>query len=254
MDKSMEKLIDEELRRGATDAELQAMKEKLSNQISEKEFDQHIDVSRAIELYGNELLRKELKIIHKKHFGSSTASRSCRKTVKRLGILLAIALLFGMGYLLLEKTNPHKTSDQLFAEYYEPFNYSNTTRNAQQQSPFGLGILYQEKKYHEVINQFETHFKQNDNLGSDLLLAVGIAYTETNQPYKAVYQFDRIIDNGDFNYSDTALWYKALALLKANEINDCERVLNQLVEDNSSEYVTKSRSLLSGLTHIKVIE
>ena len=254
MDKSIEKIIDDEILGGISDPELQALKEKLSDQVSAEEFDQHIDVSKAIELYGNEELRKEFKLIHKKHFGSNSSGTPQVGITRRISLIILAAVLLGVAYLFWQKSNSVKSTDQLFAEYYEPFNYSNTSRNGEQQSPFGLGVLYREKKYQEVIDQFETYFKQNDNLDSDLLLAVGIAYTETNQPYKAVYQFDRIIDNRDFNYSDTALWYKALALLKANEIEDCQRILNQLVEDDSSEYIIESKSLLIGLAQVKVIK
>ena len=95
------------------------------------------------------------------------------------------------------------------------------------------------------------YYKQEDNLSSDLILAIGISYMEIGQPYKAIYQFERIIVNGDISFSDTALWYKALALLRAEEYGSCNLILTQLSKNEDSDYIKESQVLLTKVNRLK---
>ena len=110
-----------------------------------------------------------------------------------------------------------------------------------------LGILYNEKNYSEFISQFEKEFKNSTSLSSDLILAAGIAYLETNEPYKAIFQFEKIIANGDFNYEEAAYWYQALALIKAEEYHASQAILEKIVTTQDSQYSEKSKLLIKDL-------
>lgn len=62
---------------------------------------------------------------------------------------------------------------------------------------------------------------------TDIAIATGICYLQTNQPDSAIKIFDQVA-NGNTVYKSQAIWYKALTLLKENKPEDSYRVLESL--------------------------
>jgi len=250
MDNFEETKLDVTLFKDMSQASINKLKESLKNEYSSEEIDRHVDILHAIDAQGVKQLKGELKVIHEKNFGVKNDTTSNFNVTKILLGLLIASLLGLAAWFVINNSPTIKTSNQLYAEYYEPFDYTSNTRDGDQKSTFELGVLYQKGQFVEFIQQYEQHHKQNDELSSDFILAVGIGYTEIDQPYKGIYQLDKIIDNKDFNFIDSALWYKALALLKANEIKNCKEVLAIILNNKNSEYYSKAEELNKELQRI----
>lgn len=245
MDKSQESLIDKNILKDISQKEVVELKEKLKSSIPYKEFDNHVNIVRAIDYYGQEELRKKLKLFHKKHFRANGSNK------KKWLILSLITIGLMISIFLLLKTFNKKNPHQLYVEYYKPFEYNVTQRNAVQTSRFKLGVLYQKQEFKEFINQYEGNFESNEELTSDLILAIGISYSELDQYQKAIEHFDMIIKNQDFNFYETAMWYKAMSLLKEGQIGKCEEVLNELKSMPNTEYGSLCNELLNDLDKIE---
>lgn len=242
MNIEVERKLDTELRRNLSNKELEAAKERLINIASPQEVDAHIEVIQGIDAYGATQLRAQLKDIHRKQFGEDLIASPSKP--KRKLLLIALAIMAFISIILATNFLGKKTPDKIYAEYYEPYTYQSGQRNVDENSLFKLGILYQEKNYTAFISEYEKHFKSDADQQSDLILASGIAYLEIDQPYKAIFQFKKIIENEDFNYMESAQWYEALALFKAQEYQSCKEKLERLAGEDGSQYYARSRSML----------
>jgi len=240
--------LDAELRRDLRNDEINEIKDRLSNIVSKEDFDKQVEVMKAIDAYGVDQLRLKLKSIHGKHFEREKVVK--RKSNTWIWLTLAVLIFSLVAGIIYINSSKSKSPSDIYASYYQPYNYSNTKRAAAESSIISLGILYNEKNYHKFIDVFEESFKNQENLQSDLILASGIAYLETDAPYKAIFQFNKIIENQDFNYEESAIWYSALALFKAEEYNACKTKLEELVSDNGSSYHSKSKDLIKELNRI----
>lgn len=248
MNIEVERKLDTELRRNLSKIELTAAKERLVNIASPQEIEEHLEVMQGIDAYGATQLRAQLKDIHQKQFGNDSATGPLKS--KRKLLLVALAFITFISLLLVTNFLGKKTPDKIYAEYYEPYNYQSGQRSVDENSLFKLGILYQEKNYTAFISEYEKNFKNDTEQQSDLILASGIAYLEIDQPYKAIFQFKKIIENEDFNYMESAQWYEALALFKAEEYSSCKEKLEKLAEDHSSQYYVQSSGILKEMGNI----
>jgi len=252
MNQNIEAILDKLLKKELTEKEIDALRQELPEGVSLKAFNEHDMILKGIDAYGVQQLRKELSEIHEKHYGVNSQKSKNGILKKKWLWFLLVLLGTGVAWFINKQNQKAKSPDQIFAEYYKPYDYATTTRNSDQQSLFTLSLLYQEKKYNAFIEQFEKYHKNRTDLNSDLILASGIAYLESNQPYKAIFQFNKIIENKDFNFEDQAIWYKSLALFKANEYNQCSTELEKLINNIDSEYHAESSALMRDLNTLKL--
>lgn len=250
MNQLIESKIDKALFANITAEGIESLKEELREEIDSEQIDLHVDIVRAVNAYGNDLLRQELKQLHIKHFGKEHQLAKGRVGLKYILLVLIGILSIGAATYLLKAKNSGKTSMQLFAEYYSPVEFNSTQRNMGQGSTIILEDLYQGGQYAEYIELWERNFGQREDLTSEVILASGVAYVEMDSYDKAIKQFDVIIDNNDFSYADQASWYKAMTLLRADDLISCRRVLQEIILNPDSDYKAESQSLLKKLDSI----
>ena len=113
MNKLLEDKVDKVLLSSLSVQSIEALKQKLHNEVEVGDIDKHVDILRGIDAYGNEVLRKELKEIHQKHFGNSNKLVFGMR-IKWL-IILAILALTGLLFYL-SHSSSIKSSDHLYAE------------------------------------------------------------------------------------------------------------------------------------------
>ena len=77
---------------------------------------------------------------------------------------------------------------------------------------------------------------------TDLFLATGICYLQTNKPDAALEIFNTIA-KGNTVYKNQATWYKALVLLKQNKPDDCYKVLESLPAE--ADNIKEARELMN---------
>ena len=251
MDKLLEQELDIRILEDASNEGINSLKNEFEGRIDPKEIDRHAEVVKSIDAFGYEMLRRELKDIHKVHFGSEKLAVTNNRLKIALALVVLVALFTALFFFFQSSRTSSLDATELYAEYHEPYEYNSVTRSGTQKSLFELGRLYQEKMYGEFIIQYENYHKQKDDLTSEFILAIGVAYTESGEPYKGVYQYDRIIDNQDFSFLDIALWYKSLALLKADEKTDCIKILEELIS-RDSEFRKQAEALLKDVRKIAI--
>jgi tetratricopeptide (TPR) repeat protein len=89
--------------------------------------------------------------------------------------------------------------------------------------------LFNKKDYEQSLPLLKKILTSKPN-ETDLIIATGICYLQTNHPDSAIKIFDRVA-NGNTVYKSEAIWYKALALLKENKPEECYKVLESLPAD-----------------------
>lgn len=78
-------------------------------------------------------------------------------------------------------------------------------------------------------------------------MILGISYLELNNLERAKLAFQSIIDEQDVIFYDQALWYKALAELKSNNVNEAKNLLVEIAKDEYSDHFDDANKLLNSL-------
>jgi len=86
--------------------------------------------------------------------------------------------------------------------------------------------LFNKKDYAQSLPLLKSVLAGKPN-ETDIIVATGICYLQTNQYDSAIKVFDEVA-NVNTVYKNLAIWYKALVLLKENKPEDCYRVLETL--------------------------
>jgi len=244
MYKDKETTLDNLLRKDVDASELELLREQLKDKISKEEFNEHLELMDGIDAAGRDDLKSKLKNIHAQHF-TSTEEPKKFFTVNKLLSLLLILFLGVSALVYLKNITTVDTPQQIYAEYYKPYDYKDSRRDVAKKSMFSIGLLYQENKFDEIVTVYEAEIKNKDEMTSDLILAVGISYLENGDPYQAIYLFNQVIKNDDFSYIDQALWYKSMALIKAEEYKEGQVQLNKISADNNTAFAKNGKEVIS---------
>jgi len=192
----------------------------------------------GIESYGKIELKKKLKKIHSEIFENTNSL--IRKTI---GISIVATIIILALYFVFSKQNSLSDPNKLYLAYFEPFDYSTTKRSESQGSLFTLGVLYNQKKYSELISRFEQSTNIPLEQPSDLLLAIGIAYLEEDKPSKARDYFNIITQKNDFNFSEEVKWYSAMSYLKEGDFETVKSLIKYFVDDKSTFFHDQATQL-----------
>lgn len=93
--------------------------------------------------------------------------------------------------------------------------------------------FYNKKDYISALPLLENEIADNPN-ETQLILATGVCYMQTNQYAFALRFFDDIA-NGKSVYKNKAEWYKVLVLLKQNKFAEC-KIAIQLISKDADDY------------------
>lgn len=236
-----------------------------------EEMKRNRELASEVELYKNvnKLLhdkaaddnkRKDLEELHLEYIKSrnkikknSIAAPLIIKLNRRRIFYYAVAaglaiLIIASGIYFFTRINSY-SNQELFADYYMPYEYSSATRGAGddkniKEDPFDKGIdQYEAANYSVAIPFFQKSLKEDTtDLGADFFC--GICYIETNQYNKALTSFQKIISARSISYSEEAYWYLGLCYLKTeNKKKAIEQF--RFLEQDSGYYMAKSQEILS---------
>lgn len=225
-------------------------KEKLEAHIMEipttkLEIQMRRDIVKGLEYNSDQELKSILEQIHNEEISGSKNNA----LFKKIGVaLLCLVLILGAYFLYHTMTSDTGSGLQegpvLYANYFQPFETALETRSTEITDASSLTLLvdaYKQKNYEKVLEEFEPLAAQADN---NILLIAGISAMEIDSHDTSIAYFDRIIDSNDFYFLDHAKWYKALALLKTNEISKAKTYLNDLATNPKADHHDDSISLL----------
>ncbi|MEM9820529.1 MAG: hypothetical protein AAF985_05635 [Bacteroidota bacterium] len=205
----------------------------LANEVKERR--KSLDV---LEDIGDLQLKERIQNIHNRVLDQQPASTSTEKSIGRIRPLYTWLALAASVLLLLAagmwwSTTPTPDAQQLFAQHYEAYPISFTSRAGENDTKLAdASRYYREGAFEKVIGPLESVLA--DSINTKAKLALGIAELELNHFAKAIQHFDDLINAKDPLYEEQALWFKALTYLKQNDLDNCAQQLKQLDQDRFS--------------------
>lgn len=191
--------------------------------------------------YGAEQLKKRLQKIEQQSTGTTKNPYWWLYLI--IGLILA-----GLAYWVVQSEEEAATPQQLYAQYYQPFQpLGLNTRNQSAEGWQSEFIsAYQTKDYKASLAMFAN---RPDSLSSEKQyeLMAAIAYLETDQKGAAVSLFAAVASSEDHYFSDEGNWYLGLLQLESGNVSQAKTYLEKVAEDDQSEYQQQAKDLLERL-------
>ena len=197
----------------------------------------------AFYLSAKQTLREELIKEKKEWFRQLAAQNSALSAGRKSGMVrkmlvyrLATAagfvgIIFLSWYLFLQKpTSPNQMADKYINSNFETLSVTMSTKKDSMQD--GLS-LYNKKQYNSALQQFETII-QRDTANYSARKYAGIVYLRLGNYDKALAYFQQLEKYS--LYSNPALFYQALTLLKRNQPGDKQKA-RQLLQQVTSQHL-----------------
>jgi len=219
--------------------EAQLKKDKTLSQ----EVNEHRELLDDIEGIGRLELKSKLKGIHKElKLDNDKPNSKIRTLFYRVAVAAVSLGVLSVGWWHIQQT---PSNAELYSQNFEPFELSLIQRSESESVIRSIESLYIDGKYAQAIPLFQNALKNSTNKSSQMLLGLGISYLETDQPKKAIEQFETIITNKDFNFEDEAEWYLSLTYLKIEDTINAKLHLDNLASDSKRDHHESAQKLLS---------
>ena len=214
-------------------------------------FDRFLDDDRDFRAEVDFQKKVRLAVIHAKQAEKKARLQSIEAGIKtsqssRKWWLAAasILILLTAGFFFL--TN-EASSEQLFANYYEPAKniIHPIVRNGDDPSKLTEAFLAYQKNEFELAGQLLTEEYESTNR-SELIFYRAICQIETGQTDLAI---KNLISHQEYKdvMSDKTGWYLALAYLKTDKKAEAKAVLEEIVNNTGSFKLKEAKSLLKKL-------
>lgn len=225
------KWVEQQLQENKDFAKQLKMQIELEKSIGQNDV---IDLKNKLNSAYNEFITNEKKVI-KFNF------------IRKLAIAASIILLVGIASVLL-LTEKKYTSQELFAEYYKPYENIFTTRevNRTEERVFTSAFeKYENGKYKEALIDFEFLLEKEPN-NEFLLFYAAISEIELGKINNAIKKLTKISKNIDGVFYQQAQWYLGLSYLKINENKQAREIFKSIIK-NDMYYKTDAQEILSHL-------
>ncbi|HUR10710.1 MAG TPA: hypothetical protein VM012_05045 [Flavitalea sp.] len=194
----------------------------------------------AVEAVRHAGLRQFVKNIHQEsmkeiHDGHATAARPPVLSIVNRTMRIAAGILLLAGMFGLYKFTS-VDSKSVFNNHFQSYELGRTRSTAES----GIERAFQNKKWNEVIAlSGKAHGGKNDFLS-------GLALLETNQPVKAIQQFNLLLEknkqSGIDLFNDEAEYYLALSYVRNNEPARAAALISKIRNQNGHLYQQKVQS------------
>lgn len=187
-------------------------------------------------------ISKEINANIAKQF-SNQPHRNWRKYAAAASVLLALAV----GSILYTISQP-SGSEQLFAEFFEPFpNIVPLIRKLEQQDLLKQAMQAYELKNYQMAAEILQSLvaAEHTNMTAHFYLGVTLLSLDDDTQV-AINYFQQVIVEGNNKFVDYAQWYLALGYLKQDEPARTKRILEKLMTDNT-DYIERGEQLLRAL-------
>lgn len=158
-----------------------------------------------------------------------------------------VALFIAVGSILY-MNNKTMTSQEIYQEFYEPYNAGFNLRSADAGVSEELRMAmtkYQEKDFQEALVLFEKILDQ-DASRVGLKLYSGISHMELEQYKKANENFSAIIDENYALYMEQAEWYLAFCYLMTGDNENAHEAFEAIAQSDS-HYSKQANKILKRL-------
>jgi tetratricopeptide (TPR) repeat protein len=161
-----------------------------------------------------------------------------------LSIAASVVLLAVFGVYLFRNSQPDH--EQLFQEYFQPYENVISERSAKDNNQQRGMELYDQKKYDEAIIQLKLAVSE-DSDNPSLKCYLGIAYLAGGHSQEAKTIFETMIHNDHQLFREVAEWNLALTYLKIDNEVLLKKTLEEIVRQNDHQYREQAADLLRQL-------
>ena len=142
--------------------------------------------------------------------------------------------------------NQNFNNAQLTLKYYQEPNLASNENVEQSELTTIVRDAFSRKNYKRVI-------ELGQNIPPDMpgywnaRLQLGHAYMKKNQPKEAAEAFTEIVNTKQVALMENAAWHRILTHVQAGNESQTIHFLNEMIKQNSSDYVSKARQLKSDI-------
>jgi tetratricopeptide (TPR) repeat protein len=145
----------------------------------------------------------------------------------------SVALMIGLGGIGYHYMQSPVSTEEIYSEYYEPYEATITFRSADTELNSLLTqayMKYQEQEYNEALRLFDAVLQKRKDMAANLYS--GISYMEIEKYQKARSSFENVIEDKNNLFLDQAKWYMAMCHVKLNNLNEAKDLLRELSEES----------------------
>ena len=159
----------------------------------------------------------------------------------------SFTILISIGGLTYYHTHQPSSNDEIFDEYYKPYEVTVAFRSADTEINSLLTNAlqaYQQENYDQALVLFQQVLEKRDDISAQMYS--GISYMEIEKYRKANKSFQDVIKAKDNLFIDQAKWYSAMCYVKLDEIKNAKFLLMDLSQ-SSAFYKKKSAEIIREL-------
>jgi len=207
-----------------------------------REFTQQKELVESMTVFYRGKLKQKLKAEDQAKRPKQVRSASISK--RRWWAMAASVVLIAVSGYLLFFSDP--SSQELFDEYYRPYyNVLTSGERSGEKTEMDAMSLYERGRYQEAITAFQEEIKDPSSQTA-LVFYLGLSYLAADQPLKAIENIEKVISGPASVLQEPAQWYLGLAYLKAEDIENAQRVFRE-IQNTSGSYQDQSSEILDQL-------
>lgn len=249
----MYRKVEEYIRNELTGHELMMFENALSNDPElRSEYELRKGVDTALKEDDIMELREQLDAIavntpHTSSYGLMKFMKHSKKWIAAASVTLLLTI-GGIGFY---HQNQPSSKDEIFNEYYKPYEVTVSYRSADTElnSLLEKGFeAYKNKNFSQALTLFQEVLNQREDVAARMYS--GISYIETEKYQKATNSLSKVINSQDNLFIEQAKWYMSICYIKVGEFERATHFLNDL-KSESSYYSSQSKQLIQKLNHLK---
>ncbi|MBQ0736264.1 tetratricopeptide repeat protein [Aquimarina celericrescens] len=153
----------------------------------------------------------------------------------------AAILVVGLISAIFWKGTPNH--NLLYEEYYTQSDLPSVVKRGAEDDLLTQGITaFKAKDFKASAKNFEEYMTESLNKDPLIYAYIGFSYLEMEKTKSALINFDKLLTSNSIDNS-RALWYKSLAYLKANKIEESKEVLIKIIQDSLNFNYKKAKEL-----------
>jgi len=207
----------------------------------------HIDINAAIKEDDIIQLRNKLNEIYSDYREKRNKLIKIKR-IKQFSVAAGILILIGIAGLLIIFNKQNLTGNDLFAEFYSPYETIINVRLADKNIEAKIAQafnLYQEKKYSEALVIFN-NILETEPENIFIMFYSAIADMEVGNISKAIQKLECIIADKNNLFIQQSEWYLSLCYLKINNKEKATGLLQKIIQKDGY-YRAKSEELLKNI-------
>ncbi len=236
-----QEIIDQYLSKQLKGETLDAFNKKMSqDEVFKKEIETQAFIHRGVNKFGEDEMRAKLKKIRaevlqdksseqKKESAAKVVSLGQKKKTRpilRWSMAAAIALAIGASVYIVA-TNQTMSSQDLYANYYQPYAEDISVRNATAEDIANQASQFYKNKNYESALPLFLKILETEPDNAEVQIATGICQLELGRFEKANQTFSAVVNP---LFKEQAQWYLGMNFLKRSDMENAKTILEGIKE------------------------